>query len=130
MSLLNERYGQLNIKGIGKIHPDQKAPIFNAPWEASAFAMAVALSEAGHISWSEWVDTFSEEIKFFEEKGVYDPVSDDGHLYYEIWLSTLERLITEKGSFDAASLDERHQYLIDNPVPHGHVANREPVCIA
>lgn len=130
MSLLSERYGQPNIKGLGKIPHDEEGPVFNAPWEASAFAMAVKLSEAGHFTWGEWVETFSKQIKTFEADGVYDPETDNGHHYYEIWLATLEQLITSKGLFDTATLDHRHQHLIDNPVPHEHVARRDPVCIA
>ena len=130
MSLLSERYGQANIQGLGAIPHDEEGPVFNAPSEASAFAMAVKLSELGHFSWHEWVETFSKQIKIFESQGVYDPKSDDGHHYYEIWLATLEKLITEKGILDSATLNERHHYLIDHPVPHEHVAKREPIFVA
>ena len=30
------------------------APVFQAPWEAQAFAMVVRLREAGHLTWAEW----------------------------------------------------------------------------
>lgn len=129
MTQLSERYGKPNIGGLGKIPHDEEGPTFNAPWEASAFAMAVKLSQIGHFTWSEWVDTFSKQIKAFEAGGVYHPEDDDGHHYYEIWLATLEKLIFEKGIFDRDALDKRHQHLIDNPVPHDYVAKREPVCI-
>ena len=32
------------------------SPVFNEPWQAQAFAMAVTLHEAGYFSWSEWSD--------------------------------------------------------------------------
>ena len=31
-------------------------PVFNEPWEASAFAIAVCLNQAGLFSWAEWVE--------------------------------------------------------------------------
>ena len=39
------------------------------------------------------------------------------------WRSTKE-LLTKQ------AIDERHHYLIDNPVPHDHVARRMPIKIA
>lgn len=125
----SDKYDQLDMSDLGEIRHDGEGPVFNAPWEATAFAMAIRLSEAGHFSWGEWVDSFSREIKSFEEQGVYDPASDDGHHYYEIWLSTLEKLIAEKGIFDKDTLDARHQHLIENPVLHEHQAKREPICV-
>ncbi len=43
-------------EGIGE-------PVFNEPWEASAFAIAVSLNQAGLFSWNEWVECLSSEIK-------------------------------------------------------------------
>jgi nitrile hydratase accessory protein len=37
-------------------------PSFTEPWHAQAFAAAVAPSEAGFFTWSEWVDLFAAEI--------------------------------------------------------------------
>lgn len=130
MSLLSERYGQPNIEELGRIPHDEEGPTFNAPWEATAFAMAVRLSEAGHFTWGEWVEMFSDQIKKFEAAGVYDPAQDDGHHYYQIWIETLEAIIAAKGIFDKSAVDARHRYLIENPVPHAHEARREPICIA
>ncbi|MGO4570204.1 hypothetical protein AB4Z52_35575 [Rhizobium sp. 2YAF20] len=55
---------------------------------------------------------------------------DEGTEYYRQWFKALERILASKGIVDSASIDVRHQYLRDNPVPHDHVARREPVCIA
>jgi hypothetical protein len=32
----------------------QDGPVFNEPWKAQAFALAVRLSDAGYFTWSEW----------------------------------------------------------------------------
>ncbi|MDR5654569.1 nitrile hydratase accessory protein [Ruixingdingia sedimenti] len=129
MSQPIDKERQPDIGALGRIPQDDEGPVFNAPWEASAFAIAVRLSEAGHFTWGEWVDAFSRQIKDFEAKGIYDPATDDGHHYYEIWVATLEKLIVGKGIFDGAALDARHQHLIDNPVPHDHEARRDPIFI-
>lgn len=38
------------------------APVFQAPWEAQAFAMAVRLHETGHSTWTEWAGRPTREI--------------------------------------------------------------------
>ena len=67
--------------------------VFNEPWEAQAFALAVRLSEAGYFTWSEWATILSQEIKAAQARG--DP--DLGQTYYQHWLNALERLCVEKG---------------------------------
>ena len=71
----------------------EDGPVFRAPWEASAFAMTVRLSEAGRFTWPEWVEYLSAEIAAAKRNG--DP--DLGDRYYEHWLSALEKLVIDKG---------------------------------
>jgi nitrile hydratase accessory protein len=71
---------------------EEGEPVFNEPWEAQAFGLAVQLSEAGHFTWPEWADVLSEEIKAAQEGG--DP--DTGSNYYHHWLRALERICAEK----------------------------------
>jgi len=68
-------------------------PVFHAPWEAEAFALAVSLHERGLFAWAEWAATLGDEIKKAQAAG--DP--DTGETYYHHWLATLERLVTSKG---------------------------------
>ena len=75
-------------------------PVFKEPWEATAFAMAVRLSEAGKFTWSEWVDYLSAEITAAKKRG--DP--DLGDRYYEHWLNALEKLVIDKGLGSEAEL--------------------------
>ena len=69
-------------------------PVFAEPWEAQAFALAVALNERGLFSWSEWAEEFSKT-----------PEQDS---YYLRWLATLERLVAERGLADAQALTRYH----------------------
>ena len=42
---------------------DGDGPVFREPWEAQAFAMALALHERGLFTWNEWAATLADEIK-------------------------------------------------------------------
>ena len=72
---------------------DAEGPVFREPWEAQAFAMALALHARGLFTWPEWAATLGAEIKRAQAAG--DP--DTGETYYRHWLATLERLVAEKG---------------------------------
>ena len=79
---------------------DADGPVFREPWEAQAFAMALALHERGLFTWPEWAATLADEIKRAQAAG--DP--DTGDTYYRHWLAALERLVAEKGVADPAAL--------------------------
>ena len=102
---------------LGKIPRDDDGPVFNAPWEASAFALAVRLSEEGHFTWQEWATALSVEIAKAQEGG--DP--DLGDTYYHHWVTALERLCSEKALVGLHDMDQRKEdwrkaYL---NTPHG-----------
>ncbi len=96
---------------------NQEGPVFNEPWEAQAFALAVRLAEAGYFSWSEWAAVLSQEIKDAQARG--DP--DLGHTYYHHWLNALERLCTQKKLVPVADLLRRKEEwrLAYLHTPHG-----------
>ncbi len=72
---------------------DTDGPVFREPWEAQAFALALALHARGLFTWPEWAAALADEIKRAQAAG--DP--DTGETYYRHWLATLERLIGAKG---------------------------------
>ncbi|HEX6960024.1 MAG TPA: nitrile hydratase accessory protein [Ferrovibrio sp.] len=82
---------------------DAEGPVFRAPWEAQAFAMAVALHQKGLFTWPEWAAALSAEIRAAQAAG--DP--DTGETYYRHWLNALERLVVEKGAASTDGLQER-----------------------
>jgi nitrile hydratase accessory protein len=111
---------------------DSEGPVFREPWEASAFAMVVKLHEGGHFDWSEWVKTLSQELAK-EGNGKNKPIAindDSAAHYYEYWLEALEKIAVDKALLSKQAIDERHRHLIDNPVPHDHVARRTPIKVA
>jgi nitrile hydratase accessory protein len=66
--------------------------VFDEPWQAQAFALAVRLAETGCFTWNEWTTALAEEIRAARERGD----ADLGHTYYQHWLNALERLCTRK----------------------------------
>ena len=80
-----------------------KEPVFNAPWEAQAFAMAVALHERGAFTWNEWAAALAAVIAEVKARGE----SDTGERYYEHWLTALERLARQKGLVTDGGLRQR-----------------------
>jgi nitrile hydratase accessory protein len=79
---------------------DEEGPVFAAPWEAQAFAIALALHERGLFTWTEWAAALAEEIRRAQQRG--DP--DRGDTYYRHWLAAVERITAEKGAADAETL--------------------------
>ena len=84
---------------------DANGPVFRAPWEAHAFAMALALHEKGLFAWTEWSAMLGEEIKKAQAAG--DP--DTGETYYRHWLATLERMVATKGATSAQAVEQHYQ---------------------
>ena len=92
-------------------------PVFRAPWEAQAFAMAVLLHERGHFSWTEWATRLGDEIAAANTRS--EP--DDGTRYYYCWLAALEKLVAEKGIVATADLVLRREQWerAASTTPHG-----------
>jgi len=80
------------LDALPAIPRDAQGPVFGAPWEAQAFAMAVMLHERGHFTWKEWAARLADEIAAARDRGE----ADDGSRYYYFWLSALEKLVADK----------------------------------
>ncbi|MGD9880100.1 MAG: nitrile hydratase accessory protein [Reyranella sp.] len=89
-----------DLPGLPK---DGDGPVFAAPWQAQAFALAVELSKGGAFTWNEWADTLGAVLREATARGT----PDDGSRYYEHWLIALERLCLAKGLTDLGALDGR-----------------------
>jgi nitrile hydratase accessory protein len=112
------------VDAVPGIPRDAEGPVFREPWEAQAFAMALALHARGLFTWPEWALTLGEEIKRAQAGG--DP--DTGATYYRHWLAALERLVAAKGVADPATL-ERYRAAWDHAAdrtPHGQPIELSP----
>ncbi|WGS17408.1 MULTISPECIES: nitrile hydratase accessory protein [unclassified Bradyrhizobium] len=102
---------------ISSIPRDDAGPVFRAPWEAQAFAMALTLHDRGVFTWGEWAAALADQIKRAQAAG--DP--DTGETYYLHWLATLEHLVAAKGVTTSETL-HRYRNAWDRAAdrtPHG-----------
>jgi len=97
------------------IPSDSDSVVFREPWEAQAFAIAIALHERGLFSWPEWAAALAGEIQAAHAQG--DP--DTGETYYHHWLAALERLLVAKRATNLATLARYRQAW-------KHAASRTP----
>jgi nitrile hydratase accessory protein len=103
---------------------DAGEPVFREPWEAHAFAMALALHERGVFTWREWADALAAQISAAQAGGDADP----GDTYYRHWLRALEALVTAKGASSDAELACYRQawdHAADR-TPHGQPIELQP----
>jgi nitrile hydratase accessory protein len=71
------------------------APRFDEPWQAQAFAMAVALNQRGLFDWSEWTKALGAEIAAAPDE-----------TYFAAWLRALEKMLIAKGVASGGRLHE------------------------
>jgi nitrile hydratase accessory protein len=79
-------------------------PVFNEPWEARAFALVVAMSQAGHFTWGQWVETLAIEIA---QAQAIEAAGGKPTSYYEQWQSAAEKLMIDKGMTSVDQLRAR-----------------------
>jgi nitrile hydratase accessory protein len=114
------------IDDLPALPRDQSGPVFQEPWQAQAFALAVHLSAAGHFTWQEWVEVLSQQIKTAQAQGD----ADLGDTYYRHWLAALEQLCAARGLVGPQDLQRRTEewrraYL---NTPHGQPVALSAAC--
>jgi len=120
----NDEAAKRAAEQIPSIPRNPAGPVFREPWEAQAFAMALALYDRGLFTWPEWAAILAEEIKRAQAAG--DP--DTGETYYRHWLNALERVVAAKGLTDAQTL-ARYRNAWDHAAertPHGTSIELKP----
>ena len=78
MSRPDRRVDAERLQALPPLPRDEDGPVFAAPWQAQAFALAVTLSGQGHFTWKEWAGALAGEFTAAEARG--EP--DDGSRYY------------------------------------------------
>lgn len=73
-------------------------PSFDAPWQAQAFGLVVALQEAGVVGAREWAAALGAELAASD-------AADDGADYYDHWVTALGRLLAAKGIVGVTDVD-------------------------
>jgi nitrile hydratase accessory protein len=124
MTALDVTAAELATTAVPGIPRDADGPVFREPWEAQAFAMALALHARGLFTWSEWAASLADEIRRAQAAG--DP--DTGETYYRHWLAALERIVAEKGVTDRGTLRKYYDawdHAADR-TPHGTPIELQP----
>ena len=94
-------FAMAGLEGVAAPLRDNGELVFQAPWEARAFALAVALVDKLELPWSAFRRGLIEQIQL-----------DPARPYYESWAEALESLVislrlTTPSAIDAATPMER-----------------------
>jgi nitrile hydratase accessory protein len=95
--------------------PEPPTPVFEAPWQAEAFALVVHLHDRGAFTWAEWAEGLHREIKGAEARGEADVP------YYDHWLAALEAVVSRRGLAGPGELAARREAWAEawRHTPHG-----------
>ncbi len=105
-----------DLGGVARIPSKEGEPVFQAPWEARAFAMALTLFDQRYYTWQEFQDHLIAEIA--SQGAPADPGQGAAMGYYEHWLCALEKLLSAKGLLVADVLDAKISELASAPAPY------------
>lgn len=101
---------------------------FEQPWEIRAFALAVALHQAGSYEWTAFQQALIESIAMWE--GSASDLAASQWSYYEHWLAALERLMADGSVLDRKDIDARTAHALATPPNRDHhKAILEPIAI-
>jgi len=90
--------------------------VFEAPWEARAFGLTLALIEAGAFEHDEF------RAQLIAEIGAWEARHGTGHpyRYYERWLAALEQVLDAKGLSSPDRIAAVERELAARPAGHDH----------
>lgn len=88
---------RLPASGAGAPPRDNGELVFTEPWEATAFGVAVALSDQKSYEW-----------EFFRERLIRKIADAGGYeAYYESWAKALESSVVDSGLISESEIRER-----------------------
>ena len=87
--------------------------VFAEPWESRAFAMAVALCEAGVFTWREFQAALIARIARHDD-------TSTPWCYYGQWLSALEDVLAVSGAVRDHDITARASALAQRAAGHDH----------
>jgi len=90
----DQQAAEVATGAVPGIPSDADGPVFREPWEAQAFAMALALHARGLFTWNEWAETLSREL---HQPGR----AEDGSDYFDCWVAALSAILVKLGVADA-----------------------------
>lgn len=100
---------------------------FAAPWEARAFALALAMAERGVFVWEEFRQRLIAAIAAADAALA---AGRDAPSYYECWLAALEGSLATRELVKPAELDERAAQIAANPPTPTRALTTGPIKVA
>lgn len=88
--------------------PGGEEPVFGAPWQAQAFALALELHRAGVFPWSAFAERLAAELARDGGSPPRDAAAAN-EAYYRAWLRSCEGLLAERGLVDDRRLARHYQ---------------------
>ncbi len=89
----------------GSTGESSSLPSFDKPWQARAFAIAVAITDretAGTFDWEQFNEEFVSELD-----GSEPLATDIENQYYDEWVDALESLLVDAGVISREEFEER-----------------------
>jgi nitrile hydratase beta subunit len=102
---MNGAHDMGGMHGFGPVVREENEPVFHAPWEKTVFMLSRATRVQGIIN----IDESRHGIERMP------PADYLAASYYERWLSSLERVLVEKGVVTQQELDARVALLQEQP---------------
>ena len=93
-----------NMEGPGALPRSNGELIFNEPWEARAFGMAVAMESQGTYQWEDFRSRLIQQIAQGEQQ-------DAEPEYHQQWFAALEDLAMSSGFVTEEELDRKTQEI-------------------
>ncbi len=90
---------------------DPAERVFEAPWQAQAFALVVALNERGLLEWGEWTRYLGESLARGQCGPAQGAIGSGSSGYYLAWLEALERFVRDSGLVAPLALGARREAL-------------------
>ena len=108
-----------SMTGRGALPRSNGELVFEEPWQARAFGVAVGLVQEQGLDWEEFRRRLIDEIGAWEREHV--GTSSDAYSYYERWLAALERRVLETGMASAEEIEaEVHRVAAEDDHGHDH----------
>jgi len=100
---------------------------FGAPWEARAFALALALADRGVFAWEAFRQRL---IAAIAEADASAAAGRNPATYYECWLAALEDALAARQLVNAVDLDQRAAQIAAHPPTPTKAVSTGPIKIA
>lgn len=111
----------ISMRGATALPRSNGELVFEEPWQARAFGLAVGLVQERGLDWEVFRGRLIEEIGSWERE--HQDAAPDAYEYYERWVVALERLLDETGMLSGVEIDERAHAIADED-RHDHAHDR------